>query len=33
MKDLDERASHYLTDDLFVLFGQDFEYMVAEHNY
>ena len=33
MEVLDERASHYLTDDLFVLFGEDFEYMDAEHNF
>lgn len=30
---LSERASHYLTDELFVLFGDDFHYMNAQENY
>lgn len=30
---LDERAAHYLTDDIFVLFGSDFYYMNAFQNY
>lgn len=30
---LDERASHYLTDNLFVVFGTDFAYMNAFQNY
>jgi hypothetical protein len=33
MAHLDERAEHYLTDDLMVLFGEDFEYMNAFQNY
>jgi hypothetical protein len=33
MADLDERASHYLTDDILVLMGEDFNYMNAEENY
>jgi len=33
MEHLDERAEHYVTDDLLVLMGQDFRYMDAEQNY
>jgi lysosomal alpha-mannosidase len=33
MKDIDDRAEHYLTDDIFVVFGGDFEYMNAFQNY
>ena len=30
---LEERQQHYLTDQLFVLIGEDFRFMNAEHNY
>ena len=30
---LEERAAHYLTDDVFMLFGDDFRYMNAFQNY
>ena len=33
MKDLDERATHYLTDDILTLWGMDFNYMNAFQNY
>ena len=33
MKHLEERASHYLTNDVFVLFGEDFEWMNAPQFY
>ena len=33
LQTLDERAAHYLTDDLFVVFGDDFRYMNAFQNY
>ena len=32
-KDLDERQSHYVTNDLFVVFGGDFQYVNAFQNY
>lgn len=30
---LNDRSQHYLTDDIFVLFGCDFTYMNAHHNF
>jgi hypothetical protein len=33
MQRLDDQASHYVTDDLFVLFGGDFQFKDAEINY
>ena len=33
MKLLDDRASHYKSNDLFVVFGEDFNYMKASQNY
>lgn len=33
MQHLDDRIAHYLTDDVFVLFGDDFRYMNAAQNY
>ena len=33
MKQLDDRAKHYMTDEIMVLFGDDFHYMDAENNY
>ena len=33
MQDIDNRAQHYLTDDIFVVFGGDFEYINAFQNY
>ena len=33
MNHLDDRAKHYLTDDMFVVFGDDFRYMNAFQNY
>ena len=33
MQDIDNRAQHYLTDEIFVVFGGDFEYVNALQNY
>lgn len=30
---LDDRSTHYMTDDIFCLFGDDFEYKAAAWNY
>jgi hypothetical protein len=30
---LNDRVQHYLTDDIFVLFGDDFRYMNAHQNF
>lgn len=33
MQHLDDRIQHYMTDDIFVLFGDDFHYKAASWNY
>jgi hypothetical protein len=33
LDNIDERAKHYKTDEILVLFGDDFQYMQADQNY